>query len=109
VDRKCKRITGGILAVLTATVVACGSIQGSAGSGDAHRGGGGANYLTADDSHGVGLARPDINRDYPAQEQDVPEFLRRQVRGAQVGGASDTDGALTDGYCSNEWCPRLAP
>jgi hypothetical protein len=96
VDSKRKRITGGILAVLTATIVACGSIQGSAGSGDAQRVGGGANYLSEDGNYGIGLSRPDINRDYPPQ-------------GAQVGGASDTDGALTDGYCPNWWCPPLAP
>ena len=102
------RITGSILAVLAATVVACGSIQGAAGSADAQPQGD-ANYLTADNSHDVGPLQTDIHRGYPPQEQDVPEFLRRQAGEAQVGGASDTDGALTDGYCSNGWCPQLAP
>ena len=35
-----KRITGGILAVLTATVVACGSLQAAAGRADTARGSG---------------------------------------------------------------------
>lgn len=78
------RITGSILAVLAAIVVACGSIQGSAGTADPQRGGG-ANYLAADDSYGVGLARPDI------------------------AGSTVPAEARTDGYCANGWCPPLEP
>ena len=72
------RITGGILAVLAATVLACGAIQGAAGHPSAASEGG-ANYLTADGSYGIGLKRAEINGDYPPQEQDVPEFLGLQL------------------------------
>jgi hypothetical protein len=60
VDIKRKRTTGGILAVLVATVVACGSIQGATGKADPQLGGG-MNYLTADGSYGVGLAHGEVN------------------------------------------------
>jgi hypothetical protein len=75
---KSGRITSGILAVLAATVVACGSSQAASGQADPARGGG-ANYLAADGSYGVGLQHADLNSDYPAQEQDVPEFLGLQL------------------------------
>ena len=78
------RITGSILAVLAATVVACGSVQGSAGSGDAQPQGG-ASYLTADGSYGVGLGHLDI------------------------AGSTVPAEARTDGYCPNGWCPPLEP
>jgi hypothetical protein len=105
-NNRSRRITGSILAVLAATVVACGAIQGSAGTTDPQHGGGGAQYLTADDSYGVGLRRPDINRDYPPQEQDVPEFLKAQIG---VSGPSVPAGALAGGYCPSGWCPTLEP
>jgi hypothetical protein len=57
-DIKRARITSGILALLTATVVACGSIQGAAGKADLQRGGG-ANYLTADQTYGIGSGTAD--------------------------------------------------
>jgi hypothetical protein len=53
VDIKRRRITGSILAVLTAAVVACGSMQGASGK-PGSGGGGGDSYLTADGSYGVG-------------------------------------------------------
>ena len=83
VNKRRGRITGSILAVLAATVVACGSIQGSAGKADPQRQGGGANYLTADDSYGVGLAH--------IADSTVPAEAR------------------TDGYCPNGWCPPVGP
>lgn len=85
-DSKPKKITSGILAVLTATVVACGSIQGAAGRPDVQAGGG-SNYITADGSYGVGLG--ELNRDYPQQERDVPEYLRAQLAAAtEVSGST---------------------
>jgi hypothetical protein len=72
------RITSGILAVLAATVVGCGSIQAASGQADPGRDGG-ANYLTADASYGVGLMPAGMNAAYPPQEQDVPEFRRQQL------------------------------
>jgi hypothetical protein len=80
------RITSGILAVLAATVVACGSSQAASGQADPARDGG-ANYLTADGSYGIGLAPARMNAAYPPQEQDVPEYLRLQL-------VSVTDGGL---------------
>jgi hypothetical protein len=47
------RITSGILALLTATVVACGSIQGASGM-TGFGIGGGDNYLMANDTYGQG-------------------------------------------------------
>ena len=58
--------------------MACGSIQAASGEADPVLDGG-ANYLTADGSYGVGLKHAVINGDYPAQEQDVPEFLGLQL------------------------------
>jgi hypothetical protein len=78
-----RRITTGIVAILAATVVACGSIQAASGKGEMQPGGG-SNYLSADQSYGLGLAP---SADYPGQEQDVPEFLQRQRIG-QASGAS---------------------
>jgi len=75
---KSGRITSGILAVLAATVVACGSSQAASGQADPARDGG-SNYLTADASYGIGLAPAGMNAAYPPQEQDVPEFLRQQA------------------------------
>jgi hypothetical protein len=53
VDINCKGITSGILAVVAATIIACGSA--SAGSASHARGDGGSAYITADDQQGVGL------------------------------------------------------
>ena len=54
-DIKRRRITGGILAVLAATVVSCGAVSaGSAGHLDDIRGGGDS-YLTASDTYGQGM------------------------------------------------------
>jgi hypothetical protein len=53
VDIRGELITRGILAVLAATIIACGSA--SAGSASHERGGGGSAYITADAEHGVGL------------------------------------------------------
>lgn len=51
-DSKRSRITSGILAVLAATVVACGSV--SAGSGGQKLGGANGDiYITADDHYGI--------------------------------------------------------
>lgn len=95
-DSKRKR-TGGTLAVLAATVVACGSIQGAAGQADPARGGG-TIYLTDGEGYGTGLLRPEINPNYPPQEQDVPEFLLTQPGVTRMSGASpmsgDTSGAM---------------
>lgn len=101
------RITGSILAVLAATVVACGSIQGAAGSLDAQPQGD-ANYLTADNSHDVGPLQTDIHRGYPPQEQDVPEFLQLLREGAERGSSVPAE-APADGYCPYGWCPSLEP
>lgn len=51
-DIKRRHITGGILAVLAATVFACGAVQGSSGKATSEVGGG-DNYLTADQNYGV--------------------------------------------------------
>ena len=79
------RITSGILAVLAATVVACGSSQAASGRADPARDGG-ANYLSADGNYGTALAPvgmnaapAGMNAAYPPQEQDVPEFLGLQL------------------------------
>ena len=55
------RITGGILAVRAATVLACGAIQGAAGRVDLEPGEG-ASYLSAGDNYGLGVSRGAINR-----------------------------------------------
>jgi len=73
---KSGRITSGILAVLAATVVACGSSQAASGQADPVLEGG-ANYLS-DGTHGIGLG-VGMNTAYPSQEQDVPEFLGLQL------------------------------
>lgn len=57
-DSKRRQITRGILAVLAATVVACGSIQGATGQTDPARGGG-TSYLTADENYGSALLQRD--------------------------------------------------
>jgi hypothetical protein len=78
VDIKCKRITSGILALLAATVVACGSA--SAGSAGHRVGapGGGENYLAANDSYGQSLmgaskvsGGPSVA---PSEAVDGPQF-----------------------------------
>jgi hypothetical protein len=76
-DIKRRRITGGILAVLTATVVSCGSVNaGSAGHLVDTRGGGDS-YLTANDTYGQGLrganngGGPSVA---PADALDGPQF-----------------------------------
>lgn len=50
-------ITSGILAILAATVLACGTIKGASGKAGSEVGGG-DNYLTADDGYGVGSWDP---------------------------------------------------
>jgi len=75
---KSGRITSGILAVLAATVVACGSSHAASGQADPARDAG-ANYLSADGNYGRGLAPAGMNAAYPPQEQDVPEFLGLQL------------------------------
>ena len=72
------RITSGILAVLAATVVACGSSQAASGRAEPARDAG-ANYLSADGNYGMALAPAGMNAAYPPQEQDVPEFLGLQL------------------------------
>ena len=73
---KSGRITSGILAVLAATVVACGTSQAASGRAEPARDAG-ANYLSADGNYGTALAP--MNAAYPPQEQDVPEFLGLQL------------------------------
>ena len=75
---KSGRITSGILAVLAATVVACGSSQAASGRAEPARDAG-ANYLSADGNYGTALAPVGMNAAYPPQEQDVPEFLGLQL------------------------------
>jgi hypothetical protein len=75
---KSGRITSGILAVLAATVVACGSSQAASGRAEPARDAG-ANYLSADGNYGIVLAPVGMNAAYPPQEQDVPEFLGLQL------------------------------
>lgn len=53
-DIKRRRITGGILAVLAATVVGCGSANAGSASRESRGSGGGSVYIMADDQHGVG-------------------------------------------------------
>ena len=89
VMRKCT--TSGILAVLAATVVACGSLGAGQQAGSASAAGmkyvagtgGGTTYLMADGTNGMGAAND-----------------RRQT---------DPAAALTGGYCPREWCPPLEP
>jgi hypothetical protein len=54
VDSKRKRITSGILAVLAATVVACGSVGAGSEGRPAEEHPSDGNYITADDYYGVG-------------------------------------------------------
>jgi hypothetical protein len=54
VSIKRNAITNGILALLAATVVACGALQGASGKAGLEPGPG-DNYLTADERHGIGL------------------------------------------------------
>jgi len=75
---KSGRITSGILAVLAATVVACGTSQAASGRAEPARDAG-ANYLSADGNYGIVLAPVGMNAAYPPQEQDVPEFLGLQL------------------------------
>lgn len=53
-DIKRSTFTSGILAVLTAAVLACGTIQGASGKVSPGTGGG-DNYLTANDTYGQGV------------------------------------------------------
>jgi hypothetical protein len=50
-------ITSGILALLAATVLACGTIQGGSGKSATETGGGSDKYITADENYGVGLQK----------------------------------------------------
>lgn len=58
-----RRLTSGILAVLAATVIACGAVQGASGKGMSDSGSGDI-YITADEQ-GTGV-RTSLNRVAPA-------------------------------------------